>query len=107
MKKKIDTTLHYSQFIISRIITVATVGVLIYSIIDGKVGAIVFCSLFLIYEFFLLKKVFDKPTNISFDNNFIYLENGIERIVEIKLDDAEKAKLTESAEAVRKTNGLL
>jgi malate dehydrogenase len=33
--------------------------------------------------------------------------NGIERIVEIKLDDAEKAKLTESAEAVRKTNGLL
>jgi len=34
-------------------------------------------------------------------------KNGIERIVEIKLDDAEKAKLTESAEAVRKTNGLL
>ena len=33
--------------------------------------------------------------------------NGIERIVEINLDDAEKAKLTESAEAVRKTNGLL
>jgi malate dehydrogenase len=34
-------------------------------------------------------------------------KNGIEKIVEIKLDDAEKAKLTESAEAVRKTNGLL
>ena len=33
--------------------------------------------------------------------------NGIEKIVEIELDDAEKAKLTESAEAVRKTNGLL
>jgi malate dehydrogenase len=33
--------------------------------------------------------------------------NGIERIVEINLNDAEKAKLTESAEAVRKTNGLL
>lgn len=33
--------------------------------------------------------------------------NGIEEIVEIELDDAEKAKLNESAEAVRKTNGLL
>ncbi|RUA29830.1 MAG: malate dehydrogenase [Bacteroidetes bacterium] len=34
-------------------------------------------------------------------------KNGIEEIVEIELDDAEKAKLNESAEAVRKTNGLL
>ena len=33
--------------------------------------------------------------------------NGIEKVVEIKLSDAEKAKLTESAEGVRKTNGLL
>ncbi|MTI21767.1 malate dehydrogenase [Fulvivirga sp. RKSG066] len=33
--------------------------------------------------------------------------NGIEKIVEIELDDAEKAKLKESAEAVKKTNGLL
>jgi malate dehydrogenase len=33
--------------------------------------------------------------------------NGIERIVEINLTDAEKAKLTESAEGVKKTNGLL
>jgi malate dehydrogenase len=34
-------------------------------------------------------------------------KNGIEQIVEVKLDAAEKAKLQESAEAVRKTNGLL
>ncbi len=33
--------------------------------------------------------------------------NGIEKIVEIKLSDAEKAKLAESAEGVKKTNGLL
>lgn len=33
--------------------------------------------------------------------------NGIEKIVEIELSDAEKAKLVESAEGVRKTNGLL
>jgi malate dehydrogenase len=34
-------------------------------------------------------------------------KNGIEKIVEIDLNDAEKAKLKESAEAVKKTNGLL
>ncbi|GAA4279264.1 malate dehydrogenase [Aquimarina mytili] len=33
--------------------------------------------------------------------------NGIEKIVEIELSDAEKAKLAESAEGVKKTNGLL
>ena len=33
--------------------------------------------------------------------------NGVERIVEIELDDAEKAKLKESADAVSKTNGIL
>ena len=33
--------------------------------------------------------------------------NGIEKIVDIELSDEEKAKLAESAEGVRKTNGLL
>ncbi|MDT0552800.1 malate dehydrogenase [Urechidicola vernalis] len=34
-------------------------------------------------------------------------KNGIEKIVEIELDGAEKAKLIESAEGVKKTNSLL
>jgi malate dehydrogenase len=34
-------------------------------------------------------------------------KDGIEQIVELDLDEAEKAKLHESAEGVRKTNGLL
>lgn len=34
-------------------------------------------------------------------------KNGIEKIVEISLSDAEKAKLAESAEGVKATNGLL
>ncbi|TVZ51950.1 malate dehydrogenase [Dokdonia sp. Hel_I_53] len=34
-------------------------------------------------------------------------KNGIEKIVEINLNDAEKAHLAESAEGVKKTNGLL
>ncbi|MDX1627872.1 MAG: malate dehydrogenase [Fulvivirga sp.] len=34
-------------------------------------------------------------------------KNGIDQIVEIELNQAEKEKLTDSAEAVKKTNGLL
>jgi len=34
-------------------------------------------------------------------------KNGIEQILEVELSDAEKAKMKSSAEAVRKTNGLL
>ena len=34
-------------------------------------------------------------------------KNGIEKIVEIDLDDAEKAKLSTSADGVKKTNSLL
>lgn len=34
-------------------------------------------------------------------------KNGIEKVVEISLSDAEKAKLAESAEGVKTTNGLL
>lgn len=34
-------------------------------------------------------------------------KNGIEKIVEVDLTDAEKAKLKDSAEGVKKTNGLL
>ena len=33
--------------------------------------------------------------------------NGIEKIVDVPLSDAEKAHLLESAEGVKKTNGLL
>ena len=34
-------------------------------------------------------------------------KNGIERIVDIELNDAEKAHMIQSAEGVKKTNGLL
>jgi malate dehydrogenase len=34
-------------------------------------------------------------------------KDGIEEIVEIDLNDAEKSKMKESAEKVKKTNGLL
>lgn len=34
-------------------------------------------------------------------------KNGIEKVVEVELNDAEKAKMQESSEGVKKTNGLL
>lgn len=46
-------------------------------------------------------------SDISIGVPVILGKDGIEKIVEIELNDAEKAKLVESAEGVRKTNGLL
>lgn len=45
--------------------------------------------------------------DISIGVPVILGENGIEKIVEIELNDAEKDHMKNSAEAVRKTNGLL
>ncbi len=45
--------------------------------------------------------------NISIGVPVILGKNGIEKIIEIELDAAEKAKLVESTEGVRKTNQLL
>jgi len=49
------------------------------------------------------KKKF-KDTKVG---KFIIGKNGIEKIVEIELSDAEIAKIKESAEGVKKTNALL
>ncbi|MFD0760845.1 malate dehydrogenase [Lutibacter aestuarii] len=46
-------------------------------------------------------------TDISIGVPCIIGKNGIEKIVEIELSEAEKAKIEESAEGVKKTNALL
>src|SRR5690606_39732374 len=45
--------------------------------------------------------------DISIGVPVILGKDGIEKIVELELDDAEKAKLKESAKAVKKVNDLL
>ena len=45
--------------------------------------------------------------NILFTSKIILGSNGIEKIVEIKLSDSEKAHLQTSADGVKKTNSLL
>jgi malate dehydrogenase len=57
------------------------------------------CSVFLEGQYGLKDICLGAPAIIG--------RNGVEEIVEIELDDAEKAKLAESADAVRKTNDLL
>ncbi len=57
------------------------------------------CSTFLEGEYDL--------TDISIGVPIIIGRNGIEKIVELDLTDAEKTKMQESAAAVKKTNGLL
>ena len=99
-KKRIDTNLHYAQYIIARIILVGGIGFLIYSIWTQKIGAIIFCSLFVIYSLILIKRIFDKPIEIEFDENYIYLENGNERIELNKIIGIKKNRI------LYKSNGI-
>ncbi|MCL6218428.1 malate dehydrogenase [Zunongwangia pacifica] len=57
------------------------------------------CSAFLEGEYGL--------SDISIGVPAVIGKDGLEKIVEIQLDEAEKAKIQESAEGVKKTNGLL
>ena len=79
-KKRIDTSLHYVQYLGARLGLIVVIGFLIYSIWTQKIGAIIFCSLFVVYVLILMKRTFDKPNEIEFDENYIYLKNGNERI---------------------------
>ena len=75
MKKKIDSTLYFFQYLNARIIVIGGIGFLIYSIIIQEIGAIIFCSLFVIFGVYILKKQVPKPTDLSFDQDFLYLDN--------------------------------
>ena len=99
-KKRIDTNLHYAQYILARIILVGGIGFLIYSIWTQKVGAIIFCSLFVIYALILMKRVFNKPTEIEFDENYIYLDNENKRIELNKITGIKKNRI------LYQTNGI-
>ena len=76
----------------------AAVSALVQAIAQNS-GKIFPCSALLEGEFGLSDLAIGVPCVLG--------KNGIEKIVEIDLSDAEKAKLIESAEGVKKTNGLL
>ncbi|ASV29874.1 hypothetical protein [Maribacter cobaltidurans] len=73
MKKKIDSTLYFFQYLISRINVIIGFGFWIYSIVMQKVDAIIFSSLYLISGVYISKKKFPKPDDLSFDGDFLYL----------------------------------
>jgi len=75
-------TLHYIffQYLVVRIFVVKISIFLIYSIITKEIMAIIFSSLAMIFVIFILKKQFPKPNDLSFDKDFIYLDNSTEPI---------------------------
>ena len=75
MTKRIDSTFYFFQYLIARIVVIGGIGFLIYSLITQEVGAIVFCSLFVLFGVFIIKKQVPKPNDLSFDKDFLYLDN--------------------------------
>ena len=57
------------------------------------------CSVFLEGEYGLHDLCIGVPVILG--------KNGVEKIVELELSEAEQAKMTSSAEAVKKTNSVL
>ena len=101
MKKKIDSTLYFFQYLIARIIVIGGIGFLIYSIITQEIGAIIFCSLFVVFGVYILKKQVPKPTDLSFDQDFLYLDNLTDPI---KMTDIESL---ENGVVIYKSNGTI
>lgn len=50
---------------------------------------------------FVLKKVFDKPRDIEFDDNFIYLENGKKRIELNKVTGIKNRRIFYQADGIQ------
>lgn len=74
MKKKINSTFYFFQYLVARIILIGGIGFLIFSLITKEIESIIFCSLFLIFGVYVLKKRVPKPTELSFDQDFLYLD---------------------------------
>ncbi|WP_179367573.1 hypothetical protein [Winogradskyella forsetii] len=80
MNNRIHSRLYFFQYLTARVIVVGGIAFLIYSIIAQEVGAIVFCSIFVLFGIFILKKQVPKPTDLSFDKDFLYLDHLSEPI---------------------------
>ena len=87
MKNKIGSSLQYLQYLFGIISVVFIFGFLIFSIFYGLKSEIIASSIFFCWAIFLHKKIFIKPSNIFFDQNFIYNESlkiPIKSITKIK-----------------------
>jgi len=93
MKYKIDTSIHFFQYIIGIIIVIATSLLLLFNIYRKDTNGIIASSIFLIYGVFLHKKVFYKPKMISFDDDFLYSELLTEPIKLKNIISIEKGKI--------------
>ena len=75
MKKRIDSTFYFFQYLIIRIQIVALIVFLIYSIIVMEVGGIIASSLFALFAVYISIKKIPKPADLDFDGNSIHLDS--------------------------------
>ncbi len=93
MKYKINTSLHFIQYIIGIFMVIGFGLFLIFSIYKKDNIGIMLTSIFLIYSTFLHKAVFYKPFVISFDEDFLYSESLKERIKLKNIVSIKKGKI--------------
>lgn len=74
MKKRIYSTFYFLQYLVWRIGIIYGIIVLVYSIITKDSGGIIAGFLAVFFTAYISIKKLPKPTDLTFDENFLYLD---------------------------------
>ncbi|MBQ0787381.1 MAG: hypothetical protein KBT69_07770 [Oceanihabitans sp.] len=74
MKKRIDSTFYFLQYLVWRIFIVYGIGFFVYSLITKETGGIIAVLLAVFVATYVSIKKLPKPTDLTFDENFLYLD---------------------------------
>lgn len=74
MKKRIDSTFYFFQYLGWRIMIIAAFGFLIYNLVSKDVQGIIASLIFTCFTIYFSKKLFPKPTDLKFDHQHLYLD---------------------------------
>ncbi|WP_452232791.1 hypothetical protein [Lacinutrix sp. MEBiC02595] len=74
MKKRIDSTFYFLQYLVWRIGVFSGIIFFVYSLITKDIRGIIASLLFVFFTTYVSAKKVPKPTDLTFDENFLYLD---------------------------------
>ncbi|WP_452230516.1 hypothetical protein [Lacinutrix sp. MEBiC02404] len=74
MKKRIDSTFYFLQYLVWRIGVFSGIIFFVYSLITKDIRGIIASLLFVFFTTYVSVKKVPKPTDLTFDENFLYLD---------------------------------
>ena len=74
MKKRIDSTFYFLQYLVWRIGVFWGIFFFVYSLITKDSAGIIASLLFVFFTAYISIKKLPKPTDLTFDENYLYLD---------------------------------